>query len=75
MPRWSVPTIAELLADLDDATAALVSDLDGLTDREARGQSLLPGWSRGHVLTHLARNAEGGTRLLTWARTGEPSYE
>jgi maleylpyruvate isomerase len=27
------------------------------------------------VLTHLARNAEGGTRLLTWARTGAPSYE
>jgi maleylpyruvate isomerase len=27
------------------------------------------------VLTHLARNADGGTRLLTWARTGIPSYE
>jgi maleylpyruvate isomerase len=39
------------------------------------GSSLLPGWTRGHVLTHLARNAEGGTRLLGWARTGVPSYE
>jgi maleylpyruvate isomerase len=27
------------------------------------------------VLTHLARNAEGGTRLLNWARTGVPGYE
>lgn len=27
------------------------------------------------MLTHLARNAEGGTRLLIWARTGEPGYE
>ncbi len=27
------------------------------------------------MLTHLARNAEGGTRLLKWARTGVPSYE
>lgn len=27
------------------------------------------------MLTHLARNAEGGTRLLGWARTGVPSYE
>ncbi len=70
-----MPTIAELLTDLNDATAALLSDLDGLTDRAAREPSLLPGWSRGHVLTHLARNAEGGTRLLIWARTGEPSYE
>jgi maleylpyruvate isomerase len=70
-----VPAIAELLTDLDNATAALLGDLAGLTDREAREPSLLPGWSRGHVLTHLARNAEGGTRLLIWARTGEPSYE
>lgn len=67
--------IAELLTGLDDATAALLSDLAGLTDREAREPSLLTGWSRGHVLTHLARNAEGGTRLLIWARTGEPGYE
>ena len=29
----------------------------------------------GHMLTYLARNAEGGTRLLNWARTGVPSYE
>jgi maleylpyruvate isomerase len=80
MPRTrcndgGVPTIAELLTDLDDATAALLRDLDGLTDHDAREKSLLPGWSRGHVLTHLARNAEGGTRLLIWARTGEPGYE
>ena len=27
------------------------------------------------MLTHLARNAEGGTRLLEWARTGVPGYE
>ncbi|MGH3125717.1 MAG: maleylpyruvate isomerase N-terminal domain-containing protein, partial [Streptosporangiaceae bacterium] len=67
--------IAEVLAELDGATAGLVRGLDGLTDAEAREPSLLPGWSRGHVLTHLARNAEGGTRLLIWARTGEPGYE
>lgn len=32
--------------------------------------SRLPGWTRGHVITHIARNAEGLVRLLTWARTG-----
>jgi maleylpyruvate isomerase len=36
---------------------------------------LLPGWSRGHVLTHLARNADGGSRLLAWARTGVETAE
>ncbi len=70
-----VLAIAELLTDLNDATAALVTDLAGLTDAQVGEPSLLPGWSRGHVLTHLARNPEGGTKLLTWARSGVPSYE
>lgn len=34
------------------------------------GSSRLPGWTRGHVITHLARNADGLVRLLSWARTG-----
>jgi maleylpyruvate isomerase len=34
------------------------------------GSSRLPSWTRGHVITHVARNAEGLMRLLTWARTG-----
>jgi maleylpyruvate isomerase len=32
---------------------------------------LLPNWTRAHVLTHLARNAEGLTRLLEHANRGE----
>jgi maleylpyruvate isomerase len=63
------------LLQLQSATADLVHAIGGLSDAHARAPSLLPGWTRGHVLTHLARNAEGGTRLLTWARTGVPSYE
>ncbi len=65
----------EALRELIPATGQLLGDLRGLSDTEAAGPSLLPGWTRGHVLTHLARNAEGGTRLLGWARTGVPSYE
>jgi maleylpyruvate isomerase len=34
------------------------------------GPSRLPGWTRGHVLSHLARNADALVNLLTWARTG-----
>ncbi|HEX2263072.1 MAG TPA: maleylpyruvate isomerase family mycothiol-dependent enzyme [Pseudonocardiaceae bacterium] len=37
---------------------------------DLRGPSLLPGWTRGHVVCHVARNAEGLVRLLHWARTG-----
>lgn len=45
-------------------------------DAAAKEASLLPGWTRGHVITHLARNADGLVNLLTWARTGveHPMY-
>lgn len=68
-------SVGDVLEYLADATDGLITGVGGLTDADARGSSLLPGWSRGHVLTHLARNAEGGVRLLGWARTGVPSYE
>lgn len=47
-----------------------------LDDAAASGASRLPRWTRGHVLTHLARNADGLVNLLTWARTGveHPMY-
>ena len=67
--------VEEAINELGTATDGLVESIGGLTDADARGPSLLPGWTRGHVLTHLARNADGGTRLLGWARTGIPSYE
>lgn len=70
-----VMSIVEVLDQLAFATADLLADIEGLSDASARAPSRLPGWSRGHVLTHLARNAEGGIRLLGWARTGVPSYE
>ena len=35
--------------------------------------SALPGWTRAHVLTHVARNADAMINLLTWARTGVPT--
>jgi maleylpyruvate isomerase len=53
------------------AHAALLADLEGLTDVQARGPSLLPGWSVGHVLTHLARNADSVVRRLEGAARGE----
>jgi maleylpyruvate isomerase len=60
---------AELAGRVDAATQRLLLTAGGITDEQARGASLLPGWSRGHVLTHLARNADGLRNLLIWART------
>jgi maleylpyruvate isomerase len=42
----------------------------GLDPALLGGPSRLPDWSRGYVLTHLARNADALANLLAWARTG-----
>ncbi|MFY1638036.1 maleylpyruvate isomerase N-terminal domain-containing protein [Solwaraspora sp. WMMB335] len=44
-----------------------------LTDAGAAGPSGLAGWTRAHLVTHLARNADALVNLLTWARTGTPT--
>jgi maleylpyruvate isomerase len=64
-----------LLIDVDRATARLLDTATALNG-DPSAPSLLPGWSRGHVLTHVARNADGLVNLLTWARTGvvTPQY-
>ena len=49
----------------------LLVALSELTDDEARRPSLLPEWTVGHVLTHLARNADGFVRMLEGANRGE----
>ena len=60
---------------LAGATAAhrgLVAMLDALDDRlDVSAPSRLPDWTIGHVLTHLARNADSNTRVLRAAERGE----
>jgi maleylpyruvate isomerase len=58
---------------IDEATQHLLRSIADLTDDQARGESLLPGWTRGHVLTHIARNADALINLTVWARTGVPT--
>ncbi|MEV8436848.1 maleylpyruvate isomerase family mycothiol-dependent enzyme [Actinosynnema sp. NPDC051121] len=64
------------LAEVERATEALYEVVAGLDLPALRGPSLLPGWSRAHVVTHLARNADALVNLLTWAKTGveHPMY-
>lgn len=61
---------------LRDATARLSATCERLTDADVAAPTSLPGWTRGHVLNHLARQAPALGRLLEWARTGveNPQY-
>lgn len=53
------------------AHARLSADLAALTDDQAAQPSLLPGWSVAHVLTHIARNADGLSLMVEAANRGE----
>lgn len=60
--------------DLDrvrSAHARLFAATQLLSDEEVRRPSLLPAWTVGHVLTHVARNAESHVRRAEAAGRGE----
>ena len=52
------------------ATQRLLGDTISVSDADWNAPSRLPEWTRGHVGTHLARQADGLTRLCEWASTG-----
>ncbi|GAA3494245.1 maleylpyruvate isomerase family mycothiol-dependent enzyme [Streptomyces prasinosporus] len=52
------------------ATERLLSAVDALDDAAVTQSSRLPGWTRGHVLAHLARNADALVNVLQ----GRPMY-
>jgi maleylpyruvate isomerase len=65
------------LSDLvDGATQRLLVDARALSEADLRAESLLPGWTRAHVLAHVARDADALRTLLAGARSGQdrPAY-
>ncbi len=59
-----------------EATDRFVATLRTLSDRQVGAATLVPPWTRGHVITHVARAGDSLCRLLTWAQTGveTPQY-
>src|SRR3954451_23550945 len=57
---------------LEEQTALVVQTARRLDDAAVRALSLCPGWTRGHLLTHLARNADGLVNVAHSAVTGVP---
>jgi maleylpyruvate isomerase len=65
---------AQRAAALDGARAAhrrLIADVENLTDDAISAPSRLPGWTVGHVMTHLARNADSFVGLMSAAINGD----
>jgi maleylpyruvate isomerase len=66
-----LPAAGVLVAGATAAQQRLWARVKGLTDDVARRPSLLPDWTVGHVLTHIARNADSHRRMLEGALAGE----
>lgn len=57
---------------LDAATTRLLATVEALPDAEWSGDTYCAGWSRAHVIAHLALNAEGLAGVLEGLRDGAP---
>jgi len=55
---------------LEVETERLLVTVQSLRETDLAGDSSLRGWTLGHLLTHIARNADALCNLLHWARTG-----
>ena len=58
---------------LESATRRLVRTVDALDDVQFGEPSLLPGWTRGHVIAHLVLNAEGLAAAMEGVREHRPT--
>jgi maleylpyruvate isomerase len=59
------------LSRLGRETAMLEATVASLSEEELRAPSLCEGWSRAHVVAHLASNGRALVRLIDWATTGQ----
>jgi maleylpyruvate isomerase len=66
-----VTQLEQRLAWVQDGTARFHAGLARLPDQALNDPSLLPGWTRRHLIAHVAANADALGRLAYWARTGE----
>jgi maleylpyruvate isomerase len=65
-------TLADNLRWMTQTTVLFRSEASLSPSRLAE-DSLLPGWTRAHVVAHVAANASALLNLCHWAQTGQPS--
>jgi maleylpyruvate isomerase len=64
------PQLLEGLLQARRGTAFFARKLNELTDKDLDADSLLPGWTRRHLIAHVGYNARAIARLIEWAATG-----
>ena len=64
------PALLDALLQARRGTAFFARKLNELSDADLDGASLLPGWTRRHVVAHMGYNARAIARLIEWAATG-----
>ncbi|HXF01568.1 MAG TPA: maleylpyruvate isomerase family mycothiol-dependent enzyme [Arthrobacter sp.] len=64
------PDLKAALLTARRGTAFFGRKLKELSDDELDAPSLLPGWTRAHVIAHVGYNARAIARLIEWANTG-----
>ena len=68
-----IKTAAHMPGDLNRLTretGMLLATVDSLTDDEFTAPSKCEGWTRAHVVAHLALGADAMGNMITWATTG-----
>ncbi|WP_280398851.1 maleylpyruvate isomerase family mycothiol-dependent enzyme [Nocardia carnea] len=72
----SVRTHADSLRWVEQGTALFTAQAAALAEEQMSQPSILPGWTRKHLVAHVAANADALGNLVHWARTGErtPMY-
>ncbi|MFE5582429.1 maleylpyruvate isomerase family mycothiol-dependent enzyme [Kitasatospora sp. NPDC056531] len=75
-PRSAAALATERIGLVEAGTRRMLETVSALLPEAVAEPSALPGWTRGHVLAHIARNADSLVNLLTGARTGTdiPQY-
>jgi maleylpyruvate isomerase len=75
MTEQAAPAVSRR-AWMDEGTDLFLSTVDALADVAFDVDTLLPGWTRRHLVAHVHFNAEALRRLTHWAATGEqtPMY-
>jgi len=64
-------SLEQSLAWVGEGTELCRKAIAGQVEASYGAPSLLAGWTRKHLVAHLAANAQAIGRLVSWARTGE----